>query len=400
MSSEAREEIASISEMFDAGQGDDDGPQIMPDFEPGMSLIAKVEDCLHLLEKRRDVIMAYEGVNWRDDPSSDERWNAGLDYAMTQLCALLGVDTNSVRWDAATETLDGDVRAVLGGIMRAKYGEDWGAEAAEFALSKRDAPQAQAVVALPWQPNSPRNEASLWALVEPINRSYSVEPESNVFRADTSLFPSREYGNDDMGLFPTQADAKAACQADFERRILFALTRPSTTEAKPVEALVEHKWLDPECGANGCQSLIWKGRYESATKGRGDFRQAFRREKGISADHVRSDLLNEYARPSTTEAKPSLKSVEWAQKDITKKLETRSMTDAQIKHMVEQFLRWKLPEDFAPDCGISFKREYNENTSFPMKHEPTGTNLFDYNQATAMVRHMLEGLPEHDKENG
>ena len=38
-------------------------------------------------------------------------------------------------------------------------------------------------------------------------------------------------------------DAKAAAQADFERRILSALTRPSTTEAKPVEALthrIEH----------------------------------------------------------------------------------------------------------------------------------------------------------------
>jgi hypothetical protein len=29
-----------------------------------------------------------------------------------------------------------------------------------------------------------------------------------------------------------------------------------------------------------------------------------------------------------------------------------------------------------------------------MKHEPSGTNLFDATQADAMVRHMLEGLPE------
>jgi len=64
--------------------------------------------------------------DWRDDLASDERWNAGLDYAMTQLCELLGVDQNAVTWDAATETLDGDVRAVLGNILRAKYGENWG----------------------------------------------------------------------------------------------------------------------------------------------------------------------------------------------------------------------------------------------------------------------------------
>jgi hypothetical protein len=28
-----------------------------------------------------------------------------------------------------------------------------------------------------------------------------------------------------------------------------------------------------------------------------------------------------------------------------------------------------------------------------MKHEPTGTNLFDYTQAKAMINYLLEGLP-------
>lgn len=66
-------------------------------------------------------------------------------------------------------------------------------------------------------------------------------------------------------------------------------------------------------------------------------------------------------------------------------------TDAQIKHMVDRFLGWRLPENFNPDCGISFKKTYNENTpSGPQKHEPTGTNLFDAEQATVMVRYMLE----------
>lgn len=70
------------------------------------------------------------------------------------------------------------------------------------------------------------------------------------------------------------------------------------------------------------------------------------------------------------------------------------MTEAQIKHMVEQFLRWKLPENFNPDAGISFVRDYNVGTEFPMRHEPVGTNLFDYTQAKAMVENMLEGLPD------
>ncbi|API52875.1 hypothetical protein BMW22_15730 [Rhizobium leguminosarum] len=70
------------------------------------------------------------------------------------------------------------------------------------------------------------------------------------------------------------------------------------------------------------------------------------------------------------------------------------MTDEQIKHMVLRFLNWKLPDDFNPDDGITFKRDFNENTPYPMKHEPSGTNLLDYTQAQAMVRHMLDGMPE------
>jgi len=67
------------------------------------------------------------------------------------------------------------------------------------------------------------------------------------------------------------------------------------------------------------------------------------------------------------------------------------MDDAQIKRMVDRFLVWKLPEDFSPDGGISFKKTFNDHTEHPMKHEPTGTNLFDARQAEAMVRYMIEG---------
>lgn len=70
-----------------------------------------------------------------------------------------------------------------------------------------------------------------------------------------------------------------------------------------------------------------------------------------------------------------------------------SFSEQQIKHMVDRFLSWTLPEDFCPDAGISFKAEFNEHTPWPMKHEPMGTNLFDYAQADAMIRHMIEGLP-------
>ena len=67
--------------------------------------------------------------------------------------------------------------------------------------------------------------------------------------------------------------------------------------------------------------------------------------------------------------------------------------DAWIKYMVDRFLSWKLPEHFNPDGGISFKRTYNEHLSEPSKHEPIGTNLFSAEQAEAMVRHMIKGMP-------
>ena len=69
------------------------------------------------------------------------------------------------------------------------------------------------------------------------------------------------------------------------------------------------------------------------------------------------------------------------------------MSKAQIKHMVDRFLGWKLPENFNPDGGISFKATFNEHTAHPMKHQPSGTNLFDATQADAMVRYMVEGMP-------
>lgn len=70
------------------------------------------------------------------------------------------------------------------------------------------------------------------------------------------------------------------------------------------------------------------------------------------------------------------------------------MTDDQIKHMVNRFLGWRLPENFSPDAGISFKPTFNDHMPFgPQKHGPIGTNLFDATQAEAMVRYMIDGMP-------
>lgn len=70
------------------------------------------------------------------------------------------------------------------------------------------------------------------------------------------------------------------------------------------------------------------------------------------------------------------------------------MTEDQIKHMVDRFLGYRLPETFNPDGGISFKRFWNEGTPHQGKNEPSGTNLLDATQADAMVRYMIEGMPD------
>ena len=58
-----------------------------------------------------------------------------------------------------------------------------------------------------------------------------------------------------------------------------------------------------------------------------------------------------------------------------------------IDAMVSRFLSWRLPENFSPDCGISFTR-INHPTSWPV-----GTNLFTAEQAKAMILHMLAAAP-------
>lgn len=62
------------------------------------------------------------------------------------------------------------------------------------------------------------------------------------------------------------------------------------------------------------------------------------------------------------------------------------ITEDQIKYMAERFLRWKLPEHFHPDHGISFDEKYRSD------HGPVGTNLFSAVQAEVMVWYMIQGL--------
>lgn len=69
------------------------------------------------------------------------------------------------------------------------------------------------------------------------------------------------------------------------------------------------------------------------------------------------------------------------------------LTPEQVKHMVDRFLGWKLPDDFQPDGGVVFAKTIHFGSAHEHTFEPVGTNLLTATQAEAMVRYMLEGLP-------
>lgn len=70
------------------------------------------------------------------------------------------------------------------------------------------------------------------------------------------------------------------------------------------------------------------------------------------------------------------------------------MTEQQINEMVNRFLSWKLPKDFCPDAGISFKptKPY-EGDEYGNSWWPIGTNLLSADQAREMIVHMLAESP-------
>lgn len=64
----------------------------------------------------------------------DGELDAGINYAIRRFCEILEVDPRSISWDAATETMDGDVMSVICNVLRAAYGEEWSAKADDTAL--------------------------------------------------------------------------------------------------------------------------------------------------------------------------------------------------------------------------------------------------------------------------
>lgn len=66
-------------------------------------------------------------------------------------------------------------------------------------------------------------------------------------------------------------------------------------------------------------------------------------------------------------------------------------TEKLLDNLVNAFLCWPVPKDFAPDAGISF----NPGPTQHLPHcWPGGTNLFTADQAKAMLKHLFAQLPQ------
>lgn len=74
--------------------------------------------------------------------------------------------------------------------------------------------------------------------------------------------------------------------------------------------------------------------------------------------------------------------------------EQEKFIEFMLDKMVDRFLAWPLPKDFAPDCGISFDADAAKKLNpRNARYEPVGTNLFTAEQAKAMFRYAM--TPDH-----
>ncbi len=79
-----------------------------------------------------------------------------------------------------------------------------------------------------------------------------------------------------------------------------------------------------------------------------------------------------------------------AQAALLEAQEGETVTGSMVDALVNAFLCWPLPQDFAPDCGISF----NPGPTQHMPHcWPVGTNLLTAAQAKAMFAYLLARRP-------
>lgn len=124
---------------------------------------------------RRSANSAAGGVEVKadeEDLASDDRWNAGVNYAIERLCEILGVDPKAVNWDAATETLDGDVMSVICNVLVAAYGEEWSSNERDTAIIRSALASIPATGGEKPVASPPAQEAVTDAMVERAQDAY------------------------------------------------------------------------------------------------------------------------------------------------------------------------------------------------------------------------------------
>jgi len=120
--------------------------------------------------------------------------------------------------------------------------------------------------------------------------------------------------------------------------------------------------------------------------------------RGPLPSFAQSDITPLYATPQRA---PGVDPVQWLRNNYDAYPNIASLCDAlqaalasgpSVEAMVNRFLGWPLPKDFAPDCGISFDGrkddEWNKGKTWPI-----GTNLLSAEQAKAMFAHCLASGP-------
>jgi hypothetical protein len=162
-----------------------------------------------------------------------------------------------------------------------------------------------------------------------------------------------------------------------ERKDLFQLWMSLKSEIQELAAIVQNS--NP-LGYTPADKEQWELRVLQANL---QFNEAYRETCHFLDSH-----------PSAPSTPPPLLSTSLTlsqdEHSLTQDENLSSQNQSPIDLMVDRFLQWKLPEDFNPDGGISFKATYNEGTPFERKYEPRGTNLFTGTQARAMLEYVLD----------
>lgn len=93
-------------------------------------------DMLEFCNEFEAALEAVSSIHEAEPVGANGELDAGINYAIERLCEILDIDPKSISWDAATETMDGDVSSVICNVLIAAYGEEWSSKPEDTATIK------------------------------------------------------------------------------------------------------------------------------------------------------------------------------------------------------------------------------------------------------------------------